>query len=167
MLTWKATRSKKTTSCDRRSGSQTYKIQVDDIEAIKILKGRYFRFMDTKDWTAWGGLFTADATLDADTAVSTRGADPKSMPTVRGRNEIVSFVRSFVDECITVHHGHTPEIEIITPTSAKGIWAMEDIVDKVGARLLRRVRSLSRNVSQRGRWSVAHRDSASSANPPR
>ena len=110
---------------------------MDDIEAIKILKSRYFRFMDTKDWTAWGGLFTADATLDADTAVSTRGADPKSMPTVRGRNEIVSFVRGFVDECITVHHGHTPEIEIITPTSAKGIWAMEDIVDKVGARLLR------------------------------
>src|SRR5271155_126242 len=68
----------KRNSCDRRPGSQTWEIQVDDVEAIKILKGRYFRFMDTKDWTAWGGLFTADATLDADTAVSTRGADPKS-----------------------------------------------------------------------------------------
>ena len=26
----------------------------------------------------------------------------------------------------TVHHGHMPDIEITSPTTAKGIWAMED-----------------------------------------
>jgi hypothetical protein len=28
----------------------------------------------------------------------------------------------------TVHHQHTPEIEITGPDSARGIWAMEDVV---------------------------------------
>jgi hypothetical protein len=27
---------------------------------------------------------------------------------------------------ITVHHGHMPEIELTSPTTATGIWAMED-----------------------------------------
>jgi hypothetical protein len=26
----------------------------------------------------------------------------------------------------TVHHGHTPEIELTSATTASGIWAMED-----------------------------------------
>jgi hypothetical protein len=29
-------------------------------------------------------------------------------------------------DVVTVHHGHMPEIEITSPTTATGIWAMED-----------------------------------------
>jgi len=28
----------------------------------------------------------------------------------------------------TTHHGHMPEIEIASPTTARGIWAMEDVI---------------------------------------
>ena len=28
----------------------------------------------------------------------------------------------------TVHHGHMPEIEITSPTTARGIWAMQDFL---------------------------------------
>jgi len=27
---------------------------------------------------------------------------------------------------VTVHHGHMPEIELTSPTTATGIWSMED-----------------------------------------
>ena len=27
---------------------------------------------------------------------------------------------------VTVHHGHMPEIEVTSPTTATGVWAMED-----------------------------------------
>jgi SnoaL-like domain len=37
---------------------------VDDIEAIKQLKARYFRTMDTKDWAAMRLLFTDDVVMD-------------------------------------------------------------------------------------------------------
>ena len=30
--------------------------------------------------------------------------------------------------CVSVHHGHCPEIELTSQSSAKGIWAMEDII---------------------------------------
>ena len=33
-----------------------------------------------------------------------------------------------VEPLVTVHHGHMPEIELTSPTTARGIWAMEDIL---------------------------------------
>ena len=36
----------------------------DDIEAIKQLKARYFRMMDTKDWDGLARVFTEDVHLD-------------------------------------------------------------------------------------------------------
>ena len=44
-----------------------------------------------------------------------------------GNANIMPFIRNAVLELTTVHHGHMPEIEIISSTSAKGIWAMEDV----------------------------------------
>ena len=37
---------------------------VDDVEAIKQLKARYFRAMDTKDWDAMRDVFTDDVVVD-------------------------------------------------------------------------------------------------------
>jgi SnoaL-like domain len=37
---------------------------VDDLEAIKQLKARYCRTMDTKDWGAMRRVFTDDVTMD-------------------------------------------------------------------------------------------------------
>ena len=35
-----------------------------DVEAIKQLKARYCRLLDTKDWAAWRDLFTDDFVSD-------------------------------------------------------------------------------------------------------
>ncbi len=37
---------------------------MDDVEAIKKLKARYFRLMDTKDWDAFRELVTPDVVVD-------------------------------------------------------------------------------------------------------
>ncbi|MBK6739384.1 MAG: nuclear transport factor 2 family protein [Haliea sp.] len=37
----------------------------DDIEAIKQLKARYFRTMDTKDWPAMRQVFCDDVVMDS------------------------------------------------------------------------------------------------------
>jgi ketosteroid isomerase-like protein len=110
---------------------------MNDLETIKQLKARYFRLMDTKDWATWGDVFADDATLLVDTAVSTGGRDPHPMPQLRGRDTIVNHVSGVIDACVTVHHGHMPEIELTSPDTATGIWAMEDIVEWPGERLLR------------------------------
>jgi 3-phenylpropionate/cinnamic acid dioxygenase small subunit len=35
-----------------------------DLERIKRLKARYFRFLDEQNWAGWGDLFTEDARFD-------------------------------------------------------------------------------------------------------
>jgi SnoaL-like domain len=93
------------------------------VEEIKALKARYFRCMDTKDWVGFADQFTPDAALDVSGEM---GASANGL--VRGRSEIAAFVRGAIDAVTTVHHGHMPEIEIISPTSATGVWAMEDML---------------------------------------
>ena len=39
-----------------------------EIEAIKQLKARYCRYLDTKDWQAWRGIFTDDFLSDTSEA---------------------------------------------------------------------------------------------------
>ena len=89
----------------------------DDVEAIKQLKARYFRLIDTKDWDGLAAVFTDDVVID----VSGEGGGVTG-----GATEFVSFLQSVIGNAITVHHGHTPEIEVTSPTTARGIWALED-----------------------------------------
>jgi len=91
--------------------------RLEAIEDIKLLKARYFRCLDTKDWRGFAALFTPDAVMD----MTSEGAGVTT-----GNEEIAAFVQGVVGDVTTVHHGHTPEIEITSPTTANGIWAMED-----------------------------------------
>jgi len=94
------------------------------IEAIKRLKASYFRCMDTKDWDGFAAVFAPDAVMD----MSSEMRDGKTGGTgiTTGNRAIAAFVRSAVDTVETVHHGHMPEIDLTSPTTATGIWAMED-----------------------------------------
>ncbi len=90
------------------------------IEEIKQLKARYFRCMDTKDWDGFTAVFAPNARMD----VSGEMSDGSGVTT--GNREIAAFVRGSIDHVTTVHHGHTPEIDVRSPTNAAGVWAMED-----------------------------------------
>ena len=103
--------------------------QLAELEAIRRLKARYFRCMDTKDWAGWAQVFTPDATLEFDLDVSTLGRPGNPAPKIAGRDAIVEFVSRVFATNETVHHGHMPEIDFTSDTEARGIWAMEDIVD--------------------------------------
>jgi uncharacterized protein (TIGR02246 family) len=92
---------------------------VDDIEAIKQLKARYFRTMDTKDWAGMRQVFTDDVVVDTSEA----GGN-----VVAGGDEFMTFLEGVIGDVVTVHHGHMPEIELTSPTTATGIWSMEDML---------------------------------------
>lgn len=92
---------------------------MDDIEAIKQLKARYFRTMDAKDWPGMRQVFTDDVVID--TTASGGGV-------VTGADEFLSFLEPALHGAITVHHGHMPEIEITSPSTATGIWALQDVI---------------------------------------
>jgi hypothetical protein len=90
-----------------------------EIEAIKQLKARYCRLLDTKDWQAWRRLFSDDFLSD------TLKAGGK---VIRGADEFVAFTRKGVRSQATVHQVHAPEIELTSATTARGVWALEDVV---------------------------------------
>ena len=51
-------------------------------------------------------------------------------PTVQGADEFVAFTRKNIGKPSqpTVHQVHAPEIELTSPTTANGVWALNDIV---------------------------------------
>jgi ketosteroid isomerase-like protein len=129
-------------------------LSLEEIEEVKQLKARYFRFLDTKQWDRWADLFTEDAVLN----------HPANRPEpIRGRDEIVRRVSTNLQDVITIHHGHMPEIVITGPGRAKGIWAMYDLL--IGptpggngqARYEGYGHYIERYVKgEDGRWRIAH-----------
>lgn len=110
------------------------------IEAIKQVEARYIRFMDTRKWSDYETVFCGDVT--ADYRDSTR--DPVSGRTIEaalgqvesrreqnlfvGAQRVAHGVRDAVGSAATVHHVFSPEIEITSTTTARGVWALEDII---------------------------------------
>src|ERR1700704_4430500 len=88
-----------------------------EIDAIKQLKARYFRFMDTKRWDDLRRQFTDDARFDG------------TNKPVTGPDEFVAWNTVRLGPATTVHQGHMPEILLTSKDTAKGIWAMFDWVE--------------------------------------
>ncbi|HEY4545124.1 MAG TPA: nuclear transport factor 2 family protein [Pedomonas sp.] len=89
---------------------------------IQALKARYFRCMDSKDWAGLEAVFAPD--VETDFRDSTMEHNPALL--IRGAAPYVANLAPMLEHVTTVHHGHMPEIEILSPTSARGVWAMED-----------------------------------------
>ncbi|NWK97398.1 DUF4440 domain-containing protein [Sphingobium lactosutens] len=90
-----------------------------DSEEIKILKARYIRYMDTRNWDALQNLFMPDAVVEiaeighrTETAVA-----------------FVEFARTALEGVVSVHNAALPEIVISADGTATGVWAMTDDLD--------------------------------------
>src|SRR6185436_2286817 len=105
-----------TSAMPRTAASQTGMSALDKlvaIEEIHQLKARYFRCVDTKDWDCWRAVFAPDFTIRNSAAVAQ----------VRGPEGMIQLVHEngLFDRVKSVHHGHMPEIEILSLTTARGI----------------------------------------------
>jgi bile-acid 7alpha-dehydratase len=121
----------------------------DDIEAIKRLKYRYFRCLDSKLWDDLAQCFTEDATT------SYSGGKY----TYQGRDAIMKFLSEGLGSTmISMHHGHHPEIEITGKTTARGIWALHDYVIVTQSSVSLRGASFYHDeyVKVRGEWKIKH-----------
>ena len=92
---------------------------MDDIEAIKQLKARYFRTLDSKDWDGYRQVFTDDVVVDTTASGGER---------ITGADAFLEYLGTALAGTTTVHHGHMPEITLTSATTATGTWALHDIV---------------------------------------
>jgi len=124
--------------------------QCVEIEAIKQLKARYFRLMDSKEWLPFSQVFTDDVVVDV--------SHDKHPPgdTIEGRANVVDFIRKAIGKALTVHHGHMPEIELLSATEARGIWAMFDYVELSPSRGIRGYGHYHEEYrKERGHWRIS------------
>lgn len=125
--------------------------QLSDIEDIKILKHRYFRGMDTADWSLVDTLFTEDTTVDY------RGGAYRVQ--ANGKAEIIEFLKnSFHSDAVAMHHGNMPEITLTGADEAEGIWYLFDIFVHAEQRSQTIGSAIYRDRYRRegGQWKIAH-----------
>ena len=90
------------------------------IEEIKRVKSKYFYYLDHKDWEGWKrDVFAPDLVFHVPEALKEPFRDVDSF---------IAWAAESAGQQISVHHGHMPDIEILSATTATGIWAMEDIL---------------------------------------
>lgn len=91
-----------------------------EIEQIKQLKYKYMRCLDQKLWEELADLFTADATA----------AYSGGKYAYEGREAILGFLTGSMGEKTfhSAHQVHHPEIELTGPETARGTWALSDVV---------------------------------------
>ncbi|HMC40130.1 MAG TPA: nuclear transport factor 2 family protein [Acidimicrobiales bacterium] len=121
-----------------------------EIEAIKQVKYRYLRAVDTRDWD----LLTTTLAEDATSAYSS------GKLSFQGRDAILAFLQESMPEkdMITSHKVHQPEITITSPTTADARWGLEDVVIIVPANLTLRGAAIyeDKMVKTDGEWRIAH-----------
>ncbi len=90
---------------------------LEDIEAIKRLKARYWNSVDNQQWEALAECYAQDVVFD-----------DAHFGRMEGRDYIVKVLKRAMKNVRTSHHGHNPEIEILSEVSARGRWALDDWV---------------------------------------
>jgi hypothetical protein len=97
-----------------------------EIEQIRGLKARYFRFVDLREDEQFLDVFSDDIEW-----IMYDENNDGILTHIRGKDEFRQWFGRIADERaagFTVHHGHTSEIDIIDETHATGIWSVQDYV---------------------------------------
>ena len=104
-------------------------VDLQAIEAIKQLKYRYVRALDTADVETLGDCLTEDAYVKFEGGIYTVEHT--------GREAIKEFMgMSFHSKAATSHQVHHPTIELIDETHAKGQWSLHDIYHDLNMRMI-------------------------------
>ncbi len=120
-----------------------------DIEAIKRLKYKYLRTLDSKLWDELAECFTEDAT--------TAYGDGKH--SFRGRDAIMKFLKESLNPTmISMHQCHHPEIELTSDTAARGTWALQDylVMTQANRSLAGAAFYHDEYVKVNGEWKIKH-----------
>jgi hypothetical protein len=124
--------------------------KMEEIEAIKQLKYRYIRAIDQKLWDVMESCFTPDAT-------SSYSGGKYAFD---GRDAIMKFLTESMSRptFLSSHRVHQPEIELTSPTTATGIWALEDYVidEQHGITIHGAAFYQDRYVKAGGEWKIQH-----------
>jgi hypothetical protein len=123
-----------------------------EIESIKQLKARYFRFMDLRDWDNLAQTMSQDIVFEHPT-----------IGLYRSRASVLAALKFRLEKLkFTSHHGTMPEIQIHSRTEASGIWSLLSSVIQNGepgkdsnALIIGHGRYFDQYRSENGQWRIS------------
>ncbi|RYE41812.1 MAG: nuclear transport factor 2 family protein [Hyphomicrobiales bacterium] len=93
------------------------------IEGIRYLEARYARYADEKRWADLASLFLDEGTF------ASLDVEGNVLIEMVGRDDIAAkLAAANAGDVTPLHQLLTSEIDVLSPTTAKAIWAMADIV---------------------------------------
>ncbi|HET6523119.1 nuclear transport factor 2 family protein [Sphingopyxis sp.] len=100
-------------------------------EEIKLLKARYTRGIDTKDWGLVSDVLADDVVADFEGSATDPGTGVNFAPdatgeVIKGRENFVAIEKKSLDGIVTAHQVYAPEIELLSETTARAVWGMHD-----------------------------------------
>ncbi len=123
---------------------------LEDVEAIKRLKSKYFRSIDRKLWDELAECFSKDGIWES----------RRRRLKLEGVEAIVQFLKESDGggHIIGTHHGHNPEVEITSDTTAKGIWELYHYKHDTKEKIRRISGSFYEDdyVKEKGKWRIKH-----------
>ncbi len=119
------------------------------LERIKRVKYRYMRCLDQKRWSELETCLTEDAVAEYS----------GGKYTFHGRDAILDFLRRSMgrESFHSSHRVHHPEIDLTGPTTAVGVWALEDTVVETALEITIRGSAFYEDeyVRRDGEWLIA------------
>ena len=92
--------------------------RLEAIEAIRNVKARYFRLIDTKQWDELRGVFASDL----------RVLTPEGGVYAQGGDSYAAALRRSLQHAVSCHQGLGGEVEIGADGVGRAIWAMQDVI---------------------------------------
>jgi hypothetical protein len=92
--------------------------RLEAIEAIRNVKARYFRLMDTRQWDELRSVFTSDLKV----------LTPEGKVYAEGGDTYAAALRTSLEHAVSCHQGLAGEVEISDDGTGRAIWAMQDII---------------------------------------
>ena len=120
-----------------------------DMEAIRQVKHAYFRCIDTANFDELATI------IHDDVSVLLKGGNYEWK--LQGKQAYLDSIRqSFHTGAIGHHHGHTPEIQVLSESEATGIWYLADHMWIVDQKFFTTGTALywDRYVKVDGRWLI-------------
>lgn len=124
-------------------------LPLEDIELIRRLKYAYCRCIDTANIAELKTLFTEDA--------SVRYQGGSYLFEAQGRDKILEALEyAFHADAIALHHVNHPEIDVVSPTEATGVWYLKDWFCDLRHKIITDGSALYRDtyVKRDGRWLI-------------
>jgi hypothetical protein len=92
--------------------------QFFDYKEIIELKASFGRLADVKDWVGYRNVFSDHCEFDFGGG-----------HIVKGGQTGTDMIAAMLEGAVSVHRAYMPEITFVTPTEARGIWAVNDYIE--------------------------------------